>query len=157
VGAEFFHADRQTDRQTNEQKDMIKLIFVFLNFAKASKIFKNLRLEHIALFDANISFLSLSLVTHCCQITLQSLAIPINTSVYRHDRTRTLLSWLLWKTTTRNYVSVCRHVLMLVMITQQNLSSAWWPTCTSAGLDSLHAWILNRTETRFEYNPQRRN
>jgi hypothetical protein len=33
-GAELFHADRQTDRQT----DMTKLIFAFRNFANAPKI-----------------------------------------------------------------------------------------------------------------------
>jgi hypothetical protein len=34
LGAELFHADRQTDRQTNGQTDMTNLIAVLRNFAK---------------------------------------------------------------------------------------------------------------------------
>ena len=41
VGAELFHADlrtdRQTDRWTNRQRDMTKLIVAFRNFANAPK------------------------------------------------------------------------------------------------------------------------
>jgi len=36
VGAEFFHVERQADRQTGRQ-DMVKLIVAFHNFANALK------------------------------------------------------------------------------------------------------------------------
>jgi len=35
VGAELFHADRQTDRQTNAQTDMTKIKVALRNFANA--------------------------------------------------------------------------------------------------------------------------
>ena len=37
VGGEMFHADRQTDRQTEERTDMKKPIDLFRNFVNATK------------------------------------------------------------------------------------------------------------------------
>jgi hypothetical protein len=37
VAAELFHADGRTDRQTDKQAGLTKLIFAFRNFAKAPK------------------------------------------------------------------------------------------------------------------------
>jgi hypothetical protein len=37
VGAELFHADRQTDGRTEGQTDMTKLTVTFRNFANAPK------------------------------------------------------------------------------------------------------------------------
>jgi hypothetical protein len=40
VRAELFHADRERERHTDGQTDVIKLIVAFGNFAKAPKINK---------------------------------------------------------------------------------------------------------------------
>jgi hypothetical protein len=37
VGAELFHADRQTEGRTDGQTDVMKLIVAFRNFANALK------------------------------------------------------------------------------------------------------------------------
>jgi hypothetical protein len=37
VGAELFHSDGQTDRETDGRTDMTKLVVDFRNFAKAPK------------------------------------------------------------------------------------------------------------------------
>jgi hypothetical protein len=58
VGAELFHADGQTDRQT----DMTKLIAAFRNFADVPKIVQMLRyLCHILTWDKHSLYGTLNL------------------------------------------------------------------------------------------------
>jgi hypothetical protein len=55
VGAELFHADGQTHRQTDRQTELTKLIVTFHNFAKAP------RNEHIVLDIALGSYICITL------------------------------------------------------------------------------------------------
>jgi len=49
VGAELFRADRQTDSPSDEQKDMIKLIVTFHNFAPTpTKIILNIYMHTLS-------------------------------------------------------------------------------------------------------------
>jgi len=46
VGAELFHADKQTDSPSDKQKDMTKLIVTFRNFAPTpTKLILNIYMQ----------------------------------------------------------------------------------------------------------------
>ena len=54
VGAELFHVDGRTDRQTDGRTDVMKLIVAFRNFTKAMKTYGNVILP-IVLYGCKVS------------------------------------------------------------------------------------------------------